>query len=167
MPTVPTRNHHPTQPVALNRRSFLRASAWTAGGIGLTSLLAARGEDFGPSGSGSLTLKMPFLADMQVPDPDIMYEGEGVQVMHAVYDGLVQYKPGSAEVIPQLDESWTVSEDQLTYTFQLVPDVKFHDGTVADAATWVKGFERRRKVNQGPYMVTGITKRHPTRPRSS
>lgn len=34
---------------------------------------------------------MPFLEDMQVPDPDIMYEGEGVQVMHAAYEGLCQY----------------------------------------------------------------------------
>jgi len=123
--------------------------------MALSSLISACGG--GSTPSGTLSLKMPFLADMQVPDPDIMYEGEGVQVMHAVYDGLVQYEPGSANIISQLAESWTVSEDLLTYTFNLVPDVKFHDGTVADAASWVKAFERREKVNQGPaYMVTGI-----------
>ena len=35
--------------------------------------------------------------------------------------------------------------------------MKFHDGTPADAASWIKGFERRAKVNQGPaYMVAGV-----------
>ena len=42
--------------------------------------------------------KMPFLADMQVPDPDIMYEGEGAQLMEFAYEGLVRYRPGSAEI---------------------------------------------------------------------
>ena len=47
--------------------------------------------------SGNLLLaisdfsRMPFLADMQIPDPDIMYEGEGVQVMESAYEGLVRY----------------------------------------------------------------------------
>ena len=151
-------------PLALERRTLLRAGAWTAGGIALSSLISACGGG-GSGSSRTLTLKMPFLADMQVPDPDIMYEGEGVQVMHAVYDGLVQYQPGSATIISQLAESWTVSEDLLTYTFNLVPDVKFHDGTIADAASWVKAFERREKVNQGPaYMVAGIERAEATDP---
>jgi peptide/nickel transport system substrate-binding protein len=146
----------PSALYALERRTLLRAGAYTAGAMALSSLISACAGGASTS-SGTLTLKMPFLADMQVPDPDIMYEGEGVQVMHAVYDGLVQYRPGSAEIVPQLAESWTVSRDQLTYTFHLVPDVKFHDGTVADAASWVTAFERREQVNQGPaYMVTGI-----------
>lgn len=102
---------------------------------------------------------MPFLEDMQVPDPDIMYEGEGVQVMHAAYEGLCQYKPGTSEVIPLLAESWTLSSDNLTYTFKLKPNVKFHDGTLADAQSWIDSFDRRAKVNQGPaYMVQGIAK---------
>jgi peptide/nickel transport system substrate-binding protein len=147
---------------AWDRRTFLKASGFTLGGVGLASLLAACGS--GSSGSasssnGTLTLRLPFLADMQVPDPDIMYEGEGVQVMESCYDGLVGYKPGTNTIVPGLAQSWTVSADQLTYTFKLVPNVKFHDGTIADAASWLKAFERRRKVNQGPaYMVMGIAK---------
>ena len=49
-----------------------------------------------------------------------------------------------------------MSEDQLTYTFKLVPDVTFHDGSPADAAAWIKSFERRLAVKEGPaYMVDG------------
>ncbi|GAB7005536.1 ABC transporter substrate-binding protein [Nocardioides sp. AN3] len=143
----------------VDRRAFMRLSAVAAGSVGLSSLLAACGAGGASQSGGKLTLTMPFLEDMQVPDPDIMYEGEGVQVMHAAYEGLCQYKPGTSEVIPLLAESWTLSSDNLTYTFKLKPNVKFHDGTLADAQSWIDSFDRRAKVNQGPaYMVQGIAK---------
>ena len=107
-----------------DRRTFLKASGITIGGVSLAALVAACGgaryASGGPGGD-TLTLKMPFLADMQVPDPDIMYEGEGAQLMEFAYEGLVRYQPGSAEIIPQLAKSWTLSPDQLTYTFTLEP----------------------------------------------
>lgn len=149
----------------IDRRTFLRSGGLTVAGLhavgagGLGALLAACGGESSSSAAsvspeGVLTLRMPFLQDMQIPDPDIMYEGEGLQVMLSVYEGLVRYKPGSGEIIPSLAESWTVSDDLLTYTFTLVPGVTFHDGSPADAAAWVKSFERRLAVNQGPaYMV--------------
>ncbi|WP_197375202.1 ABC transporter substrate-binding protein [Mycolicibacterium baixiangningiae] len=149
--------HHVPPPTGLDRRSFLKAGGLTIGGLTLASFLAACGAGGGGSTKGTLTLKMPFLADMQVPDPDIMYEGEGVQVMESAYEGLVRYQPGTADIIPGLAKSWTVSEDLLTYTFTLHPNVKFHDGTIADAQSWTKSFERRAAVNQGPaYMVAGV-----------
>jgi peptide/nickel transport system substrate-binding protein len=144
-----------------DRRTFLKASGITIGGVSLAALAAACGAGGGAGGSNgdTLTLKMPFLADMQVPDPDIMYEGEGVQVMESAYEGLVRYKPGTSQIIPSLATAWTVSDDQRTYIFTLQPGVKFHDGMIADAASWIKGFERRTKVNQGPaYMVAGVDK---------
>jgi peptide/nickel transport system substrate-binding protein len=144
-------------PIALDRRTFLKVSGLTVGGLSLASLIAACGGDATVDGQRNLTLRMPFLQDMQVPDPDIMYEGEGVQVMKSCYEGLVNYKSGTSDIIPGLAKSWTVSPDQLTYTFTLVAGVTFHDGTPADAAAWIKSFERRLAVNEGPaYMVAGI-----------
>ncbi|GFH04705.1 ABC transporter substrate-binding protein [Mycolicibacterium hippocampi] len=146
-------------PITLDRRGFLKVSGLTVGGLALANLVAACGGEASVDGARNLTLRMPFLQDMQVPDPDIMYEGEGVQVMRSCYEGLVNYKSGTSEIVPGLAESWTVSEDQLTYTFKLVPDVTFHDGTAADAAAWIKSFERRAAINEGPaYMVAGIAK---------
>ena len=151
---------HSKTPADWDRRTFLKASGLTIGGLSLASLIAAcSGAGGGGSSAGTLTLRLPFLADMQVPDPDIMYEGEGVQVMESAYEGLVRYKPGTSEFLPGLAKSWTISEDQLTYTFSLQPGVKFHDGTVADADAWTKSFKRRGDINQGPaYMVTGVAK---------
>jgi peptide/nickel transport system substrate-binding protein len=147
-------------PINLDRRGFLKVSGLTVGGLALANLVAAcGGEASVDSGQRNVTLRMPFLQDMQVPDPDIMYEGEGVQVMKSCYEGLVNYRSGTSEIVPGLAKSWSVSDDQLTYTFSLVPGVTFHDGTPADAAAWVKSFERRLAVNEGPaYMVAGIAK---------
>jgi dipeptide transport system substrate-binding protein len=44
----------------------------------------------------------------------------------AVYNRLVQFKPGTVETEPGLAESWDVSEDGLEYTFHLREDVQFH-----------------------------------------
>jgi dipeptide transport system substrate-binding protein len=44
----------------------------------------------------------------------------------AIYSGLVQFELGTTNVIPDLAESWEVSDDGLQYTFHLRPGVKFH-----------------------------------------
>lgn len=43
-----------------------------------------------------------------------------------LYDRLVAFKPGTAELAPGLAETWDVSEDGLTYTFHLREGVSFH-----------------------------------------
>jgi len=70
-----------------------------------------------------------FVADMGVPDPDIFYELEGNVVITNAYEGLVQYANNSTQIVPSLATSWTISPDGLTYTFQLRPNVMFHDGS--------------------------------------
>jgi peptide/nickel transport system substrate-binding protein len=166
----------------LDRRAFLRRSGYAIAGVGLLTspalLAACGGGDDSSSSSGSSptgskgksieTINFPFLADMQVPDPDIMYEGEGVQLMLSVYENLVRYVPvGSGvplkyetvdkRIEPWLAESWEISPDGLTYTFHLKANVKFHDGTTMDAESWRKGFDRRLKINQGPaYQVIPV-----------
>ena len=147
----------------VDRRTFLKRGGALAGGfavLGQSGILAACGSS-GSSASAktpSDTLRFAFLADMQVPDPDIFYEGEGLGVTLSVYDGLLSYKPDSSDFAPGLAESWEVSADGLTYTFHLRSGVKYHDGTVMQASDFITSFARRTKVNQGPaYMLADIT----------
>jgi peptide/nickel transport system substrate-binding protein len=79
--------------------------------------------------SAPAVVNLAFTADMGVPDPDIFYEVEGNLVITNVYEGLVQYANNSTQIVPALATSWTISPDGLTYTFQLRPNVMFHDGS--------------------------------------
>lgn len=42
------------------------------------------------------------------------------------YNRLVEFEPGTTNVVPGLAESWDISGDGLQYTFHLRPGVKFH-----------------------------------------
>ncbi|MDH3230337.1 MAG: ABC transporter substrate-binding protein [Alphaproteobacteria bacterium] len=43
-----------------------------------------------------------------------------------IYDRLVMFDSGSAEIVPALAESWRISEDGLAYVFRLRAGVSFH-----------------------------------------
>ncbi|MCR2824781.1 ABC transporter substrate-binding protein [Microbacterium sp. zg.Y909] len=56
-----------------------------------------------------------------------------IQVITYAYESLIYIGPDGEE-IPWLAESWELSEDGTSVTFQLKDDVTFHDGSVLDAA---------------------------------
>jgi len=45
---------------------------------------------------------------------------------YTIYNRLVDFAPGSTEIVPSLASSWEVSKDKLSYTFNLRKSVKFH-----------------------------------------
>lgn len=108
--------------------------------------------------TGNTTLKLAFLGDMSVPDPDVFYDIEGNTVILSTYEGLLRYKPDSTDFEGVLASSWDVSADGMTYTFKLRPNVKFHDGTAFDSAAAKASFRRRLDVASAPaYMLADVT----------
>ncbi|MGR3592531.1 MAG: ABC transporter substrate-binding protein [Limimaricola soesokkakensis] len=66
-----------------------------------------------------------------------------------LYDGLTTVD-GSGAVVPQLAESWEISEDSLTYTFKLKTDATFQDGSPVTAGDVVYSLRRILALNEGP-----------------
>ena len=69
-----------------------------------------------------------FNNDLTTLDPHVGYDWQNWSVIKSIFDGLMDYKPGTTELEPDLAESYTVSDDGLTYTFTLRQGVKFHNG---------------------------------------
>lgn len=58
-----------------------------------------------------------------------------------VYQGLVTFKSGTLEIAPALAQSYKVSDDGLTYTFELNKKAAFHSGAPLTAADVVSSIE--------------------------
>ncbi|QBK31325.1 ABC transporter substrate-binding protein [Roseitalea porphyridii] len=66
------------------------------------------------------------------------------EVVYAnVFEGLTRIASDGA-VQPGLAENWVISDDGLTYTFELREGVTFHDGTTLDAGDVVFSLDRAR-----------------------
>ncbi len=94
------------------------------------------------------------IAEPRSMDPHTVTAVNDFRILVNLYDGLVRYADGSLEVEPALATAWTISEDGLTYTFQLREGVAFHDGTPFDAEAVVFNFQRMLDPDH-PYHDTG------------
>lgn len=63
-----------------------------------------------------------------------------------IFQGLTRIG-SKGEVLPDLAESWTISDDGKVYTFKLHTGVKFHDGTTFDAEDVKFSLDRARAEN--------------------
>ena len=76
-------------------------------------------------------------------DPAFASSDSEIAILNAVYDYLV-YVDANSKIQPRLAQTWMVSEDGLTYTFKLAPNVTFHDGSPLTPKDVVWTFDRLR-----------------------
>jgi len=93
-----------------------------------------------PKQGGAATIT--FSNDLTTLDPQVGYDWQNWSVIKSIFDGLMDYKPGTTELEPDLAESYTVSDDGKTYTFKLRDGVKFHNGRVMTSADVKYSFDR-------------------------
>jgi peptide/nickel transport system substrate-binding protein len=87
-------------------------------------------------------------------DPIQVTDGESFKVTQQIYDTLVQYEPGTTNVIPGLAKEWEVSDDGLRWTFYLRDNAYFHDGNPVNAEAVKWNFDRWR-LEDHPYHIGG------------
>ncbi|MFN8379275.1 MAG: ABC transporter substrate-binding protein [Anaerolineae bacterium] len=84
-------------------------------------------------------------------DPARGYNQTTSIIHQATYEGLVTFpKDSAAEILPGLASDWTISEDGLTYTFNLNPAAVFSSGNPVTAEDVAFSFNRMINVQGQP-----------------
>jgi len=132
-----------------------------SGAVAAPTTAGAAAGSGGPVSGGKFV--MVVASDPPGFDPGQNITGTAENILQC-FEGLVRLKEVTfddvkagasfGDVEPALAESWTVSDDKLTFTFHLRQNVKFHDGSDFNADAVVNAFDRM--INQdNPYYYKG------------
>ena len=80
-------------------------------------------------------------SDPPTLDPHITTDYLAAAIVNEVFGGLVTIDP-SIEIVPDLAKEWDISSDGRVFTFRLLEDAKFHDGTPVTAEDFRWSLER-------------------------
>jgi peptide/nickel transport system substrate-binding protein len=135
---------------------FTRKAAPVAATAALALTLTACAQSDRESGSGSSsgggdvkdTITFGAAGAPELFDPFYATDGETFRVTRQMMEGLVGIKPGTADIQPELAESWESSSDGKEWTFKLRNGVKFWDGEPFNAAAVCYNFERMFDQNE-------------------
>ncbi|HBF39016.1 MAG TPA: peptide ABC transporter substrate-binding protein [Firmicutes bacterium] len=93
-------------------------------------------------GKSNKTMTVSFQTDITTLDPAIGYDWQNWSIIKSMFNGLMDYKPGTTQLIPDLAASYTVSPDGKTYTFKLRQHVTFGNGREVTASDVKYSLER-------------------------
>jgi dipeptide transport system substrate-binding protein len=94
-------------------------------------------------------------------NPQTMTTTTGINAGRPFFNNLVEFVPGSTEIVPSLAESWTISDDATEYVFKLRRGVKFHANAAftpsreMNADDVLFSFERQWKEDHPYHNLTG------------
>lgn len=96
----------------------------------LSLALPGLAQDYVPDpaakAGGSITVT--YKDDVATLDPAIGYDWQNWSMIKSLFDGLMDYVPGTTTLRPGLAESYEIAADGMSYTFKLRAGVKFHNG---------------------------------------
>ena len=108
-------------------------------------------QEAAPPAEAEKVLVIARVFDVRTLDPERQYELTPPMIMHAVYENLVTFEGTDyTKVVPHLATAWEISDDGLTYTFTLRPNVQFHSGNTMTAEDVRFSFERLRNLKDNP-----------------
>jgi ABC-type transport system substrate-binding protein len=103
-------------------------------------LLSGLPADAAPKQGGAVVIT--YKDDISTLDPAVGYDWQNWSIIKSIFDGLMDYEPGTTKLIPDLAESYDISPDGLTYTFKLRDGIKFHNGRSVTAGDVKWSIER-------------------------
>lgn len=109
------------------KKTFL--SGISALALGLAISFGAQAAEIKQGGSMIVTYK----DDVSTLDPAIGYDWQNWSMIKSLFDGLMDYEPGTTNLRKEIAEDYTISEDGKTFTFKLRKGVKFHNGRELNA----------------------------------
>ena len=116
-------------------------------------MIVLLGGAFGVHAQGGGVLRIGVVTP-QVLDPSQGANDAEVLFNRSIYDYLVEALPDRT-IAPNLATDWTISEDGLTYTFNLQEGVKFHDGSDFSSADVVFTFNRLISLKSPALNILG------------
>ncbi len=97
------------------------------------------------------TLVQATTGDSDTFDPALLYDTASGEIVQNIYETLVFYDGEATDkFVPQLAESWTVSDDGTVWTFNIRQGVKFHEG--GDLTPTDVAYTFQRGLLQGGYI---------------
>ena len=87
------------------------------------------GKDIEEAGSAGGVLIEGGISDISTLSPIMSNDTASSNVQNFIFEPLVEPNPDTLEAVGSLAESWSVSEDGLTWTFNIRDGVTWHDGT--------------------------------------
>lgn len=131
-----------------SRRDFLRISgltalaaggSWTLTGCGIfDDGSGGGGSDGGSDAAQELTIDF---VPVETLDPQVITNGMWI-LLRGISEGLVVQNETSDDVLPGMAEEWTISDDQLTYTFKIRDDAKWSDDSPLTAEDFERSYKR-------------------------
>lgn len=89
---------------------------------------AIAAEMLDPNAKPGGDIVVTYKDDVATLDPAIGYDWQNWSMIKSLFDGLMDYEPGTTNLRPGLAESYEIAEDGQAFTFKLRSDVKFHNG---------------------------------------
>ncbi|MBZ0287147.1 MAG: ABC transporter substrate-binding protein, partial [Anaerolineae bacterium] len=130
----------------------LNSRLWRIAAFSVLMLVLLGGVlSVGAQGGGVLRIGV---VTPQVLDPSQGSNDSEVLFNRSIYDYLVEALPDRT-IAPNLATDWTISEDGLTYTFNLQEGVKFHDGSDFSSADVVFTFNRLVSLKSPALNILG------------
>src|SRR5215211_5799577 len=134
------------RPLRTTRRNLIVSAGGAGAGLALTPLgrhIAHAAPSTAQDAAKGGTVTFAYIEKPASLDASIWSGDSDNQISRQIFDSLV-YSPEPGVSVLWLAKSWEISDDGLTYTFNLRDDVTFHDGTPFNAEAVKFTFDRMR-----------------------